>query len=71
MKNDCFAMKNGECIALNTTQCDNCVFYCSGTDMTRRRKEAHKYISRLDITAQQYIADKYFGGVFVWKENRL
>lgn len=68
-KNDCFSMHNGECAALNETNCLNCKFYRTKAAMRKSRERAAKRIRGLDKVTQTYIAEKYSACRLVRREG--
>ena len=68
----CFALSdNNKCNALNVKKCkgnDKCHFFKTKEQSITERNAAYARISAMPYGRQQYIADTYYAGKFVWKE---
>lgn len=71
MNKNCFALKNRDCKALTKTLCvtDSCPFYKTSEQFAMDRRTAMAHLTSLDISAQDYIAEKYYEGKYVWMEG--
>lgn len=69
MNEKCFAlMKNGSCLALTETCCQDspCAFFKTEAELEESKAKSHARLASLDRHSQQYIADTYYGGIMPW-----
>ena len=65
-KTDCFAYRDGGCIALKGCWCRNCSFYKTKEQHDRGRAAAFARIARLYTTDQYCISYQYYNGTYPW-----
>lgn len=59
---DCFAKKDGRCIALVSARCSCCVFFKTVEQAEADNRSALRRIHCLPQEKKIYIADAYYGG---------
>lgn len=57
--NDCAFSKNGECIALNEMQCNNCVFRKTNEELLRGRQKALTRVRNLPRALRTVLIRRY------------
>lgn len=63
----CFAMKAGECIALNDDSvCENCPFYKGKKENKSDCEAVYEHLRSLPAEQQIYIAAKYYKKKIPW-----
>lgn len=62
VRSDCFAAKDGRCIALVSARCSRCVFFKTVEQAEADSRSAQRRIHSLPREKQVYIADTYYGG---------
>ena len=63
----CFAMKAGECVALNRcASCENCPFYKTVQQHKADCEAAFEHLRSLPAEQQIYISAKYFKKKIPW-----
>ena len=60
---DCFASKDGRCIALVSPRCSRCAFFKTVEQAEADNLASLRRIRRLTQEKQTCIADTYYGGV--------
>ena len=64
---DCMYCSDESCMVLITRDCTNCSFFLTRDQREKKRREALKRLRQLDISEQEIIAQKYYGGTMPWR----
>ncbi|MBO7712392.1 MAG: hypothetical protein J6S85_02790 [Methanobrevibacter sp.] len=60
-----------KCLRKKRCKCENCTFYQSRSDYEKVLEKCRKRLASLPYEEQQYIANEYYEGRFVWLNKEV